>query len=202
MKKLCYICCILSFVACAPGCSICTSSRIADYGRVYDCVQIKEDSPVWTVDGHGDWYYFNGERSTYTRRGAKIVRGLISSGAGGTYTRVPEAEVSPVVIEASLYGDSALIARELPDYAKPLTNKDAAWTDNPTPLGRILFTSGEDTKLTSDAYWAYPLAGLSFVAVDLPLTTINFLSFAVSMPFAQIGLGICNSVTSWFEESD
>ena len=199
MKK---ICCLLACVACVSGCRICTSTRIADYGRVYDCVQIKEDSPVWTVEGHGDWYYFNGERSTYTRRGTDVVRGLMSPGAGGEYTRVPESEVSQVVVEASLYGDSAIIARELPDYAKRLADKDAAWTEESNPHGRILMTSGEGTKLTSDAYWAYPLAGLSFVAVDLPLTTINFLSFAVSMPFAQIGLGICNSVTSWFEESD
>jgi hypothetical protein len=59
-----------------------------------------------------------------------------------------------------------------------------------TPEGIVYLTS--EARLTSDAIWAYPMAGAAFVLVDVPISVVSILF----VPFIEItgNLGL-----SWFE---
>ena len=85
---------------------------------------------------------------------------------------------------------------ELPTAAQPAESMMVTATrftghaPHDTPEGIVYLTS--EARLTTDAIWAYPLAGAAFVAVDIPLSVVSI----IFVPFIEItgNLGL-----SWFE---
>ena len=85
---------------------------------------------------------------------------------------------------------------ELPAAALPVESMMVSATrftghaPHDTPEGIVYLTS--EARLTSDAIWAYPMAGAAFVLVDIPISVVSILF----VPFIEItgNLGL-----SWFE---
>lgn len=195
------------------SCSFHTSERIADYGREYDCVVLRKDSPGWVryrtspaiVGRNGKplpeprvkEFYFQGERSLYTRRGARIKRPImLEHEHGASFTRVPDAPVSDVYFRGYvLLTDSRLLCRpmeSLPEGAEPVAGLVREKLKR-AGLDEAVFTTG-DTSLTPHAIWAYPLAGVCALAIDIPLSLVGIVPVAISMPFCELGLSLRNGV--------
>ena len=113
---------------------------------------------------------------------------------------VPEQRADTVWIDAPMRftDDEPIYSRidELPTAAQPAESMMVTATrftghaPHDTPEGIVYLTS--EARLTTDAIWAYPLAGAAFVAVDIPLSVVSILF----VPFIEItgNLGL-----SWFE---
>ena len=113
---------------------------------------------------------------------------------------VPEQSADSVWIDAPMRftDDVPIYSRidELPATAQPAESMMVTATrftghaPHDTPEGIVYLTS--EARLTTDAIWAYPLAGAAFVAVDIPLSVVSILF----VPFIEItgNLGL-----SWFE---
>jgi hypothetical protein len=113
---------------------------------------------------------------------------------------VPELSADSVWIDAPcrFYDDEPVYRRidELPAAALPAESMMVSATrftghaPHDTPEGIVYLTS--EARLTSDAIWAYPMAGAAFVLVDVPISVVSILF----VPFIEItgNLGL-----SWFE---
>lgn len=199
------------------SCSFHTSERIADYGREYDCVVLRKDSPGWVryrtspaiVGRNGKplpelrvkEFYFQGERSLYTRRGARIKRPMmLEHEHGASFTRVPDAPVSDVYFRGyALLADkgkpSRLLCRpmeSLPEGAEPVAGLVREKLKR-AGLDEAVFATG-DTSLTPHAIWAYPLAGVCAMAIDIPLSLVGIVPVAISLPFCELGLSLRDGV--------
>ena len=113
---------------------------------------------------------------------------------------VPEQSADTVWIDAPMRftDDEPIYSRidELPTAAQPAESMMVTATrftgldPHDTPEGIVYLTS--EARLTTDAIWAYPLAGAVFVAVDIPLSVVSILF----VPFIEI---TGNLDLSWFE---
>ena len=113
---------------------------------------------------------------------------------------IPEQSADSVWIDAPMRftDDVPIYSRidELPATAQPAESMMVTATrftghaPHDTPEGIVYLTS--EARLTTDAIWAYPLAGAAFVAVDIPLSVVSI----IFVPFIEItgNLGL-----SWFE---
>lgn len=113
---------------------------------------------------------------------------------------VPEQSADSVWIDAPMRftDDVPIYSRidELPATAQPAESMMVTATrftglaPHDTPEGIVYLTS--EARLTTDAIWAYPLAGAAFVVVDIPLSVVSI----IFVPFIEItgNLGL-----SWFE---
>lgn len=203
---------LCSFVM--SSCSFHTAERIADYGREYDCVVLRKDSACWegyrtspaVVGRNGvilpETIYFQGERSMYTRRGAKIKRPMmLEREHGASFTRVPDAPVTSAYIR----GDGLLLGaggrqralwcaplESLPTGAEPVPELARVKLEH-AGLDEAVIATG-DTSLTPHAIWAYPLAGVCAIAIDVPLSLICTVPVAICLPFCELGLSIRDGV--------
>ena len=113
---------------------------------------------------------------------------------------VPEQSADSVWIDAPMRftDDVPIYSRidELPATAQPAESMMVTATrftghaPHDTPEGIVYLTS--EARLTTDAIWAYPLAGAAFVAVDIPLSVVSI----IFVPFIEI---TGNIGLSWFE---
>ncbi|MBR5877935.1 MAG: hypothetical protein IKY91_00175 [Akkermansia sp.] len=113
---------------------------------------------------------------------------------------VPEQRADTIWINAPyLFSDNEPVYScidELPAAALPAESMMVSATrftghaPHDTPKGIVYLTS--EARLTSDAIWAYPMAGAAFVLVDVPISVVSILF----VPFIEItgNLGL-----SWFE---
>ena len=76
----CLAICLLS------SCTINTSARIADCGRVYECVRL--DGAAWRC---GNSIYVRGKRGQYHRH-PEFVQWAVAPGMSGAFIRVSETE--------------------------------------------------------------------------------------------------------------
>ena len=113
---------------------------------------------------------------------------------------VPEQRADTIWINAPyLFSDDEPVYSridKLPTAALPAESMMVSATrftghaPHDTPEGIVYLTS--EARLTSDAIWAYPMAGAAFVLVDVPISVVSILF----VPFIEItgNLGL-----SWFE---
>ena len=135
----------------------------------------------------------------YVRRSPGRRRSFTAAPLPGTGS-IPEQSADTVWIDAPMRftDDEPIYSRidELPTAAQPAESMMVTATrftghaPHDTPEGIVYLTS--EARLTTDAIWAYPLAGAAFVAVDIPLSVVSILF----VPFIEItgNLGL-----SWFE---
>ena len=151
------------------SCAINTHDYIADFGREFTCVQY--NSQIWR---DGKFSYRQGEVATYERRGTDLIQDIATYGhCKGDMIRTPESTVSePKIFRQGAYGPklSAL----------------------PEKIGEPETTSAEivqlgDSEATWNALWAYPLATVGMLAIDLPTLVIGGTAHVLTLPFQQQG---------------
>lgn len=201
------------------SCSFHTAERMADYGREYDCVVLRKDSPSWVgyrtrpaavvcqngknlPEFRAKTVYFQGERSMYTRRGARMIRPVMHEREhGASFTHVSDAPVT----KAYIHGDGLWLGsggRQVALWRSPLESLPEGVEALPALAREKLEHAGldeavlstRDTSLTPHAIWAYPLAGVCAIAIDVPLSLICTLPVAISLPLCELCISVRDGV--------
>ena len=202
------------------------STRIADYGREFEGVIVPMDAelPTWRVK---DSRYIQGSRTLFERRGVELYDVLFSAPSGqltarpGAATQVAYVSVIPrgrsgdslcsAWLEAPWMSGRYECTNDILDELPPGASLEAeslmvcatcrtGTRVNDTPEG-IVYLTGE-SHATSHAWWAYPLAGIAFVGVDLPVTVVSALTLPVVMPCAEIYVSLKNVIYNVMAEED
>ena len=191
MKKLIIV---TGTMLCLAACQVQTASRIADYGRVYECVELPEKPPLWAAGGKEIPEFSEGKTGLYHRCGRDLYTFVMAPEPRGTYTPVanpPEGEQQVVRISPFSHRWKATPAT-LPADAGQVTGRVADVFLQELGYDRVIPTG--ETHATAHALWAYPLAAVSFVAIDIPCTLTSVVGFGLSMSFAELGLEIGNTL--------
>ena len=202
------------------------STRIADYGREFEGVIVPMDAelPTWRVK---DRRYIQGSRTLFERRGVELYDVLFSAPSGqltarpGAAAQVAYVSVNPRGrygvsmnsgwLEAPWMSGCYECTNDILDNLPPGASLDAeplmvcatcrtGAFANDTPEG-IVYLTGE-SHATSHAWWAYPIAGLAFVCLDLPVTVASALTLPVVMPCAEIYVSLKNVIYESMTEDD
>lgn len=174
-----------SLAVALAGCQFHTSQRIADWGRVHKGVAIDPGSMVVDEKNH---HYVKGRVGTYKRRGLKTWTWVMTQPPQGKLIRVDDVfEPEECTVSFNLWSRLAWL-KEAPTHSKLPARDIFSFLEKDE-----VYLMGEEES-TLHAWWAYPLAGISFVAVDVPCTVLSIGGFALMMPVAGIVYGIRNGV--------
>ena len=179
---------------CLAACQVQTASCIADYGRVYECVELPENPPLWAAGGEKIPEFSEGKTGLYHRCGRDLYAFVMAPEPRGTYTPVADAPagVQQVVRVSPFPYRWKATPATLPAGAEQVTGRVADVFLQELGDDRVIPTG--KTHATAHAVWAYPLAAASFVAVDIPCTLTSVVGFGLSMSFAELGLEIMNTL--------
>lgn len=181
MKRLVFTCLMASLASCQFQ----TSTRIADWGRVHKGVAIKADSLLQDEERR---LYAKGRTGTYKRRGYPLWKWAMEQPSHGRLTQVEDVfESTECLVSLNLWRQMACEENVSLENKQPAGKLLGDW------VGDAVYPMGED-KATAHAWWAYPLAGISFVAVDVPCTVLSIGGIALMMPVAGIVYSIRNGV--------
>lgn len=159
MNKILPICTCLAVLLAS-----CTqfSARLSDMGKTYSGVDISSPGVVYRV---ADRYYVQGVQAEFEHHSPLLIENIKDSGGG--YRRIPGTE------GAVLYHEM-----EQGDSGHYYLAEHASWqTDLPGKAARIIFSPStvlpvgacvEQSHTTARALYAYPLAAVAFVGVDVP----------------------------------
>ena len=179
---------------CLAACQVQTASRIADYGRVYECVELPEKPPLWTAGGKEIPEFSEGKTGLYHRCGRDLYTFVMAPEPRGTFTPIADAPagVQQVVQVSPFPYRWKATPTTLPADAGQVTGRVADVFLQELGDDRVIPTG--ETHATAHAVWAYPLAAVSFVAIDIPCTLTSVVCFGLSMSFAELGLEIGNTL--------
>ena len=167
------------------GCQFHTSQRIADWGRVHKGVALDPDSMVVDEKNH---HYVKGRVGTYKRRGLKTWTWVFTQPPQGELIRVDDVfEPEEYTVSFNLWSRLAW-QKEAPTHSKLPARDIFSFLEKDE-----VYLMGEE-EATLHAWWAYPLAGISFVAVDVPCTVLSIGGFALMLPVAGLAVSIRNAV--------
>lgn len=167
------------------SCQFHTHTRIADWGRVHKGIAIKSDSLL--LDDNCK-LYAKGRTGTYKRRGKPLWTWAMTQPRQGELTQVEDVfKTSECHVSLNLWLQMATEANGNLEHKQPAEKLPGDWEDD------AVYLMGEE-KATAHAWWAYPMAGISFVAVDVPCTVLSIGGFALMMPVAGIVYSIRNGV--------
>ena len=158
------------------SCVLDTHTRIADYGREFECVL--PEGKRWNVFRTNVWgtqidsVYIEGRTVYCTRRSAWTLDPFAPS-RDAAYTLIPEEEHQPLLT----YRLETMEPAELPEYAV-LSGVDCRPDSIPTGKSRC----------TLHAVWAYPLSAVSLVMLDVPSVLVYGLYFTLATPFIEMGM--------------
>ena len=171
------------------SCMLNTHTRLADYGREYDCVQT--NGRRWHVQQPRRWnaqqppilpavpndLYIEG-RVVSSSRKTDWVQDAMSTTPEATYELISDArEEQPLLTYRLDMWSGTAVPAELTDSAVLQEFEDDA----------ELCPTGE-YRTTLHAAWAYPLSAASFVVVDIPCGLVSGVLFVLSTPFAEMGV--------------
>lgn len=176
------------------GCQVQTASRIADYGRVHECVELPDKAPLWTGKDGKIPKFAEGKTGLYHRRGRDLCTFVMSSESRGVFSRVADGPAgAQQVVRVSPYSHRwEAVPTTLPADAVQVSGHYADEFYQELGDDRVIPTG--KTHATAHAVWAYPLAAASFVAIDIPCTLTSVVGFGLSMSFAELGLEIMNTL--------
>ena len=177
MKRLVFTC----LMATLASCQFQTSTRIADWGRVHKGIAIKADSLLQDEEHR---LYAKGRTGTYKRRGYPLWKWAMEQPSQGRLTQVEDVfESTECLVSLNLWRQMAWEENVSLENKQPAGKLLGDW------VGDAVYPMGED-KATAHAWWAYPLAGASFVAVDVPCTAVSLGGYVLLIPVAAVVAGI------------
>ncbi len=168
-------CCLM-----LSSCMLDTHTRLADYGREYECVQTNGRrwhvrQPV--IPGVPKDLYVKGRVVSCSRK-TDWVQSAMSTTPEATYELISDVrEEQPLLTYRLDMWSGTAVPAELSDAA--LLQE---FEDDP-----VLHPTGE-YRTTLHAAWAYPLSAASFAVVDIPCGLVSGLLFVLSTPFAEMGV--------------
>ena len=163
------------------SCQFHTSTRIADWGRVHKGIAIKADS---LLQDDNRKLYARGRTGTYERRGNPLWAWVMTQPRQGELTQVEDVfKPSECQVSLNIWLQMATEANDNLEHKQPAGKLLGDWEND------AVYLMGEE-KTTAHAWWAYPLAGASFVVVDVPCTVVSLGSYVLLMPVAAVVVGI------------
>ena len=173
--KRCFLACLVTSCL-LNSCVLDTHTRIADYGREFECVQ--SEGQRWSTFRSNPWgkqidsIYLEG-RAVYCTRRSAWVQDPFKPVQDATYTLIPEVEQQPLLI----YRLATMELVELPEQA---VLSGVGYRPEPIPTG--------ESRCTLHAVWAYPLSAVSLVLLDIPSVLAYGLYFTLATPFIEMGI--------------
>ena len=173
--KRCFFACLAASCL-LSSCVLDAHTRIADYGREFECVQ--PEGKRWNVFRNNtrsrqiDSVYLEG-RAVYCTRRSAWVQDPFSSARDATYTLISEVEQQPLLT----YSLATMEPSELPEQA---VLSGVGYRPEPIPTG--------ESRCTLHAVWAYPLSAVSLVLLDIPSVLAYGLYFTLATPFIEMGI--------------
>ena len=173
-------CCLAAAVG-----SSCTNfcGRFIDMGQVHSAIEITKPEEMYRV---GNRRYIRGVSADFEYRSNWVMDNLKSP--GGEYVRIPGSEKGnryhEVVLDPDDEGEHYIL--------KP----DAEWTTGlpGEPSGMTVSYNtkryhricDKKTETTAHAVYAYPLAAVAFVAVDVPTAIISSACAILTAPYILV----------------
>ena len=169
----------------AVDCVSCTNfcGRFIDMGEVHSAIEITKPEEMYCV---GKRRYIRGVSADFEYKSNLVMDNLQSP--GGEYIRIPESE------KGSRYHEVMLA----PDYKGEhyILKPDAEWaTRLPGEPSEMVVTYDTKrhhrlcdvkTETTAHALYAYPLAAVAFVVVDVPTALISSACAILSVPYILV----------------
>lgn len=144
-------------------------ARFIDFGEIHSAIEITEPKEVYHV---GSRCYIRGESASFECKSNWFWKELKDS--GGEYIRIPGSEKGSRYHELTLASCSS--------GKRYILNPAAEWlTDLPSEPSELIVSFDKNlpgglcsrkTEYTVHALYAYPLAAVAFVAVDVPSALI------------------------------
>ena len=167
------------------SCQFHTSTRIADWGRVHKGIAIKADS---LLQDDKRKLYARGRTGTYERRGNPLWAWAMTQPRQGELTQVEDVfKPSECQVSLNIWLQMATEANDNLEHKQPAGKLLGDWEND------AVYLMGEE-KTTAHAWWAYPLAGVCAIAIDVPLSLICTLPVAISLPFCELCISVRDGV--------
>lgn len=167
------------------SCQFHTSTRIADWGRVHKGIAIKADS---LLQDDNRKLYARGRTGTYERRGNPLWAWVMTQPRQGELTQVEDVfKPSECQVSLNIWLQMATEANDNLEHKQPAGKLLGDWEND------AVYLMGEE-KTTAHAWWAYPLAGVCAIAIDVPLSLICTLPVAISLPFCELCISVRDGV--------
>lgn len=167
------------------SCQFHTSTRIADWGRVHKGIAIKADS---LLQDDNRKLYARGRTGTYERRGNPLWAWAMTQPRQGELTQVEDVfKPSECQVSLNIWLQMATEANDNLEHKQPAGKLLGDWEND------AVYLMGEE-KTTAHAWWAYPLAGVCAIAIDVPLSLICTLPVAISLPFCELCISVRDGV--------
>ena len=167
------------------SCQFHTSTRIADWGRVHKGIAIKADS---LLQDDKRKLYARGRTGTYERRGNPLWAWAMTQPRQGELTQVEDVfKTSECQVSLNIWLQMATEANDNLEHKQPAGKLLGDWEND------AVYLMGEE-KTTAHAWWAYPLAGVCAIAIDVPLSLICTLPVAISLPFCELCISVRDGV--------
>ena len=167
------------------SCQFHTSTRIADWGRVHKGIAIKADS---LLQDDKRKLYARGRTGTYERRGNPLWAWVMTQPRQGELTQVEDVfKPSECQVSLNIWLQMATEANDNLEHKQPAGKLLGDWEND------AVYLMGEE-KTTAHAWWAYPLAGVCAIAIDVPLSLICTLPVAISLPFCELCISVRDGV--------
>lgn len=170
------VCCLL-----LSSCVLNTHTRLADYGREYDCVQTNgrrwcvHQPSIPGIRSHD--LYIEGRVVSCSRK-TDWVQCAMAPTPEATYELISDTrDEQPLLTYLLDMWSGTAVPAELSDSAVL-----QEFENSPE-----LLPTGE-YRTTLHAAWAYPLSAVCFVVVDVPCVLVSGLLFVLSSPFAEMGV--------------
>lgn len=167
------------------SCQFHTSTRIADWGRVHKGIAIKADS---LLQDDKRKLYARGRTGTYERRGNPLWAWAMTQPRQGELTQVEDVfKPSECQVSLNIWLQMATEANDNLEHKQPAGKLLGDWEND------AVYLMGEE-RTTTHAWWAYPLAGVCAIAIDVPLSLICTLPVAISLPFCELCISVRDGV--------
>lgn len=166
----------------AGVCVSCTQCcfRFIDMGQVSTGIEITEPKEVYRVENR---LYIRGEKAEFEYRHNWLWKELKHN--GGEYTRIPGTETGSLYHEISQDSDSESPRYYLKDNAEWLTTLPGDFSEKMLTFSHTMphGVYKEETRTTAHALYAYPLAAVAFVTVDVPTALICSVANILMIPY-------------------